>query len=485
MGLDAKRALALLGSAVAIGIAGDLLLRGRPAGVNVLLFVLLFVAALALVLRVSGARLHQGRRWMALPLVVFAALPALHDSPLLVTVNVLALAGAISLGALRRARPRPDDASVDEYVAGMLSAGAASFAGSIELLEREVPWPALTRAVKGQRAATIARGLGIGAPLLLVFGGLFLAADTVFRHYAQAILPTAVPQAWPHVLTAAGIAWLAGGLLRDLAADRDDTRLLPPDALVRRTPRIRLGAAEVAVALVAVDLLFLAFVAVQARYLFGGRAIVLSHEHLTYAQYARHGFFELLAVSALVVPVVLVANTVVRRPIVRALSAALILLELAVAASALQRMHVYVDQYGLTELRIYVTGVTVWIAVVLVWAVPTVLLGNGRRFAVGAVVAGFAATLALNAIDPDALIVRTNVARGNVDPAYLARLSDDAVPALVDRLPRLRRDDQRVVARALLARRPDRSVVSWNASRARAARILAANGPRLRFYARP
>ena len=32
---------------------------------------------------------------------------------------------------------------------------------------------------------------------------------------------------------------------------------------------------------------------VQLRYLFGGRGLVEARTHLTYAEYARHGFFEL------------------------------------------------------------------------------------------------------------------------------------------------------------------------------------------------
>ena len=47
------------------------------------------------------------------------------------------------------------------------------------------------------------------------------------------------------------------------------------------------------------DALFVAFVAVQATVLFGGHAHVLETEGLTYAEYARQGFWQLLWVSAL------------------------------------------------------------------------------------------------------------------------------------------------------------------------------------------
>ena len=161
---------------------------------------------------------------------------------------------------------------------------------------------------------------------------------------------------------------------------------------------------------------------VQVRYLFGGGALVEARAHLTYAQYARHGFFELVVVSVLVLPVLARgerARALAR--LVRLLSALLVALELVVALSALQRLRVYEREYGLTELRIYAIGVVAWLVVVFVWSCATVLRGELRRFAIGAVVSGFAATAVLNVLSPDALIARTNLTRPHVDVAYLAR----------------------------------------------------------------
>jgi hypothetical protein len=471
-----KRGLALLALAIVLGIVGDVLFDGHPLGVNVLLFSLCFVASLAILLRVGGASLHQGRRWMAAPLLLFAAAFLWHSSPLLTATNILALAGAVSLGTLRRTKPRPQDAGIADYAAGLAAAGAGALAGGVQLMQRDVPWADATRGLRHERAAAIGRGLAIGIPVVALFGGLFIAADSVFARLVTSAIPARFVDPWPHLVVVVAIAWLAAGLLRDLAADREEERLVSPEALTRKPIPFRLGSTEVIVALGALDLLFLAFVLVQARYLFGGGALVETQHGLTYAQYARHGFFELVAVTVLVVPVVLAANTLARDRLraVRSLSAALVLLELVVAASALQRLRAYVDQFGLTELRIYASGVVIWLAVVLVWALATVLRGRGRRFAVGAVVAGFAASAALNVANPDALIARTNLTRSTPDAAYLGRLSDDAVPALLARLPTVRDPSlRRSLAQALLARHVERDLLGWNAARAQARTLLA------------
>lgn len=231
-------------------------------------------------------------------------------------------------------------------------------------------------------------------------------------------------------------------------------------------------------------MLFTIFVVVQARYLFGGRSLVEAREQLSYATYARHGFFELVAVSALVLVVIVGANALVRSRLVRALSAILVALELVVAVSALQRLRLYEQEYGLTELRVWTTGVVLWLMCVFVWLSVTTLRGRGR-FAVGALVLGFAATAALNVLSPDALTARTNLSRPHVDTAYLARLSDDAVPTLVSRLPSLRADLRADLARRLLDRSRDAGgLLAWNASRSRAHSVLRSRQPELRRLAR-
>jgi Domain of unknown function (DUF4173) len=486
MSRDSRTALALTALAAALGMLGDALFHGRPLGLNVLLFALAFVSALALLLRVGRAPLHQGRRWLAAPMLVFAAAFLWHDSPLLIAANLVAIAGAVSLGALRRTQPSPASAGVGDYAAALASAGAGTVAGAVHLLHREVPWEEVERMLRGRRAVSVGRGLALGVPLLALFGGLFIAADAVFKNLVTSAVPD-LSRVWPHVFFAAALGWAAAGLLRDLVAARDDRRVLPADSLLSR--RLSLGATEVAVALGALVLLFAAFVTVQARYLFGGSALVQARAHLTYAEYARHGFFELVAVSLLVLPVILAANAVVRDRVqlVRRLSAVLVALELVVAASALQRLRLYQEQFGLTELRLYATGVVIWLAFVFLWLAVTTLRGR-RHFAVGALVLGFAATAALNVVDPDALIARTNLSRPRIDVAYVGGLSDDAVPALLTRLPSLRQPLRGELARLLLARGPEQhGILGWNHSRAKAQTLLAERRPvllRLAGFAR-
>ena len=62
-----------------------------------------------------------------------------------------------------------------------------------------------------------------------------------------------------------------------------------------------------------------------------------------------------------------------------------------------------------------------WLGVVFVWLIVDRAARPAAAFATGAVVLGFAATLALNAIDPDALIARTNLVAAAPRRAYVGR----------------------------------------------------------------
>jgi hypothetical protein len=194
--------------------------------------------------------------------------------------------------------------------------------------------------------------------------------------------------------------------------------------------------------------------------------------------------------AVLVLPLLLAVDAVVegtprRTRIVRGLSGCLVLLVGVVMVSALQRLWLYQQAFGLTELRIYATGVVLWLAAVFGWLCFTVLRGRRELFATGAVIAGFAATLCINIANPDALIARTNLSRPNADVSYLGGLSDDALPTLVARLPALDPRLRRALAARLLERgAPDESIVSWNLSRRRGASLLARHEAQLRKLAR-
>jgi hypothetical protein len=312
VGWETRRGLELLGAGFVLGVLADLLLRATPLGLGLALWSLAFAAALSLVARSVAW-------WTAAPLVVFGVLVAWRDSPWLVALDLFALTVAVAVGAAARVRR----AGLVDYVVGLADASTGAFLGPTVLLD-EVEWSELRRDGRADHVAAAGRGALIALPLVGVFGALFVASDAVFGHYLRGLKPS--PHALVHLAVVAGGGWVAAGLLRQLRA---------PRGTAVAVPRLgQLGVVEIAVALALVNALFLAFVLVQIEAFVGGRSFVESHAHVTYSSYARSGFFELVAVAALVLPVVLLADWWTARPsrAVRALSASLVVLVLAVMA---------------------------------------------------------------------------------------------------------------------------------------------------------
>jgi hypothetical protein len=312
---------------------------------------------------------------------------------------------------------------------------------------RAIPW--LVRGVGTARRPGLNSGIriaataGVSVVLLVVFGALFASADRTFAELIHRVTPRfdgLTVFRWVFVFLLAG--YVLGGAAYLRAAP---PRLSGLDASKRRTVR-RL---EWAVPLGLLVLLFATFVAVQLAVLFGGSRRVLGTAGLTYAQYARSGFWQLLVVTGLSLAVLAAAarwaprDTVADRTLIRTVLGALAVLTLVIVASAVQRMDLYADTYGLTRLRILVELCELWLGVVFVLVLIAGIRLRADWLPQVAAALAVLALLGLAAANPDGLIAERNIARyrqiHRIDIDYLSGLSADAVPALMS-LPEPDRD---------------------------------------------
>ena len=500
---------ALLVAGAVLGALGDALLRAPgPPGLNLLLWIAaVAVAALALHRRAALTLDRERVAWLAIG-VVFAAGLAWRDAP---PLKLLALGCAtltFALAAHRLAAAWVRRAGVTRY-AGAVALGAlhAWTAAALALVDaaRSASRVETGGAAGWRSIAAVARGLVIATPLVVVFGALFMSADAVFADLVGSVLRFDIEWLASHILLFSILGWLSTGYLRGfvtgtaLTSPADRGRTID-GAGVPASKALSLGTTEVATVVAAIDVLFLVFVIVQFRYLFGADIVQITPD-LTYAEYARRGFFELVFAVVLVVPVLLAADWFIdsrtRRDslLFRGLAGVQIGLVLAIAASALQRLRLYHASYGLTESRFYAMVLLIWIGLMLVWLAATVLRGRRDRFAFGALAAGLSTVALLFVVNPDAIVARTNVARlasldaaARFDVAYATTLSADAVPVLIAALAALPADVQCPLARHLLRRWPpdrERSLRSWSWSAARASDAVRQHEAQLRTMVGP
>ena len=388
--------------------------------------------------------------------LALAAVAAVRDAGYLVAICVIA---ALFAGSLALAGGR----TVGGLTAGAFAGTAAAF--------RALPWAgrALSGYRAGPRQARIAVSALVTVALVIVFAALFASADHTFANVLDVGLPAVDPAAGFQAVLRfllVGLMALGAGYL---AAGRPRFDQVPP-AVPRQVRR-----AEWVLPLVAVDAVFLAFVAVQVATVAGGPP-----EDGDYSRYARAGFWQLDVVTVLTLLVIGVTARVaprverIDRLLLRVLLGTLAGCALAIVASAMRRLSLYEEAYGFTRLRVLVGAVELWLGVVFLLVILAGVRLRAGWLPRAVLGTGLVALLVVAAVNPDGFIAERNVDRyqrtGDLDTTYLATLSLDAVPAL-DRLPAGRRDCALWRLYADLDT-PGDDWRSWNLDRQRARTVL-------------
>jgi hypothetical protein len=493
----ASIAARVLAAGLGVGLITELLVRGHAIGINLLLATSAMLVAIA-ILRPKGSRMDPLDVWLPVGALVFAAFPAFRtDGPLVVidSLVVLVLLGATVAAVAGAAVTRRS------LLAGLELAtwvAAAATVGAPQATQELVAGWDRSSSLKHQasRAAPVARGVFLGLPLVLVFAILFSSADPIFGQWLDVALNPEVDISGlaNRAVFAGAVAWVAAGLLWLIASGRVlvEARSLGAAA---RSPTLswpRLGPVEALTVLLGLDLLFGAFVVLQLAYLFGGLD-TLAASGLTYASYARRGFFELLVVGFLSGAVIGGLEATVRERGRAYVGALVVLIGMTgvVLVSSFVRLRIYQEAYGWTELRFWVFASIVFLALAFGAAAWLVVRGASRWLPHAVAAAGVAVLIGINAVGPQAFVTDRNLERAlnpalippdgevTLDTVYLGGLDADAVPALVAALPALPEPARSEVRRSLTvfgfeldveASRDDWP--AWNLSRERARAAL-------------
>jgi hypothetical protein len=499
-GLMLRHPARLLLVGLGLGAAFDLLFNGKPLGISVLLFAALLLGGLWLAIRWEEVQDVGRNLWLPAALLFFAAMSLVRANGFLLFLNVSAcgvLAALMAVYLVQRSAATMKLPALIlvpvEAVVMAIQRGGKLVSHGVRHDLADVPKP------NRQQTMPILRGLLMAVPVLIVFGGLLASADLVFADWMEhlfslAFLEELVRWAGHGVVIVIAGFLLAGGLAYAVRQRSPDWAERLSQARFPRFP----GITESAVVINAVNLLFFVFVLIQIPYLFGG-SVNIDVAKFTYAQYARRGFGELVAVAILTLGLIVVLSALTprggpRQRLAFNLSATTLLgLTCVMLVSAFKRLLMYEVAYGFTQMRIYPHVFMVWLGILLAWFAAS-LWWRPERFAIGVLVValGFVGTLDL--LNPDALIVVQNFSRyqelragledatswkRQVDAYYFAELSEDAVPALVaaadaatGQLRQVIEDDLRLRARAMAEETGWRRWQAYHLARWRAHQLL-------------
>lgn len=282
-------------------------------------------------------------------------------------------------------------------------------------------------------ASKIAFGVVLAIPFIMIILALLASADPVFKHLYVQVPDWLIDAQWAKIigyivlgiLAYVGMASYAFALLQEHRDTKHGFMHIKQtqDSVIAIT------------VLALVNVVYLAFVLVQFSYLFGGKDLSFL-ENLTYAQYARQGFAQLVLVTVINIVVILsslyttVTTNKMQSLFLRLLLNLMSALTLVIVASAFYRMSLYQDAYGFTHLRIFVQVFEIWLGVIIASLIIRIYRDQ-FPFAKTLIVSAIGVYVALCCINIDSHIARKNLAASHevveLDTEYLFSLSADAV----------------------------------------------------------
>lgn len=289
-------------------------------------------------------------------------------------------------------------------------------------------------------------GVLIALPLLAIVIGLLAGADAVFRNMTDTLLDGVNFDNIFQVTVQVMFLYFAAYMM---------TAYLCKHSLSEQVKDRRNGEPVLAITITGMlSVIYLLFSGIQIIYLFLGKMSL--PEGYTYAEYAREGFFQLLAVSIINLILVLVCMSLFKES--RVLKVVLTVMSLCtfimIASSAL-RMIIYIRFYYLTFLRILVLWALALLFVLFMGVIISIYAENFPLFRYSTAVVTVLYII-LSFSHPDLIIASVNVAnapRKEVsweassnfflaespyrDYAYLSELSADAAPVLIPYLQEL------------------------------------------------
>lgn len=443
--LPNTKAIYLLLGSLALGLLFNLLFFGKPLGVSYPLYMIALYSFLFLNMNKKQKLKFDFSGLLGISIMALSFSYLIFSNPIFAVLNfilipILLVAHTLLLTATNQSKWFELPFLMD-LLYGIFARPLGNCLKPFSLIAINLK----KRANLGRYSVTgkVLLGLILTIPLLLVIVPLLASADDVFRSFIEQI-PNLfkninIGQFIPRLLIVTIVTCLVFSYLWSLLPSKSTS--IPMIFKIKiQSPGAFLDPITVTTLLVLIDALYVFFIAIQFSYLFGSLTDSLPH-NLTYAQYARKGFFELVVVT-LINLVILIGNlnyvNASEKKVAKAvkvLNTTLVISTFIMLLSAHFRMSLYEEAFGFTYLRILTHVFMGYLFVLFTLSLAKIWRQSVPLLKSFIVVSLITYTL-LNYINIDQLIAKNNIERYNqgnpIDISYLTTLSYDAVPELVD-----------------------------------------------------
>lgn len=285
-----------------------------------------------------------------------------------------------------------------------------------------------TKKENNEKRMKVLSGVLLAIPVLFLLGVLLVSADAVFKNCMESVLGGITVSnegiLIPLFIVFGFLSFYCGIHSVHLGSCKN---FIPKKEAKDATMYIAFTGS--------ITLLYLAFSMIQIIYLFAGLGSL--PEGMTYAEYARTGFFQLLFVSVLNLLLILVLQTKVKKnQILTGILTTICFCTLIMIASSFYRMILYIEAYHLSFLRVFVLVSLVVITLLILGATIT-LYFEGFALTQFSIIVVSAVYLIFSFSHVDYFIAKYNLAHMTKDTEYetlyyIGALSSDAAPVIAD-----------------------------------------------------
>lgn len=342
----------------------------------------------------------------------------------------------------------------------------------------EIIGKSLKNSKTGSKVRMIALGLSISLPLTLIVAALLSSADAgvaaMIKHIGKLFTEDFFEILWEILFGLLAGAWMFAAMY---CATNNVRYPEICDAVFEQKLENKhiIPTLGLCASVTPICLLYTVYVVSQISYFcsaFFGRL----PDTMSYAEYARRGFFELCAIAVLNLIVILVTTGCCKRiegkqpKAAKIYGCVLCLFTLFIIATAIAKMVLYIDAYGLTRLRLYTTWFMVLLAIVFV--VILAMQFTKKLHPARILVTSFTVMFTLLVFSrPDALVAEYNITRwqnGTLkDPDWqlICSLSDDAYTVICRHWEELPEEQQEYITSEYNNRRyASNPETTWNFS---------------------
>lgn len=424
------KARIVAGISFVLGLLFDYFFYGKIPGIAFPLYVILVIAGFFVIANFLKKQINKDVLLLLVLLIFFSTMVFIRSNGLLMFLNVIASLVLLLVIAEISSGEKVKNFSIEDY----LKIFFLPFKFIHPLFQTLSNLFSLRGAKEDRKVfSQIVKGVLMAIPVLFVFLFLFSSADLIFQKYVSDLIniDNGLEIIFRFILILiVTIAYIGAYTYSFREKEGQITAQ-------QNSKNYTIGHIESSILLGSVNVLFFTFILVQFTYLFGGESNIFI-QGFTYAEYARRGFFELIAVAIISLLLLLTTEKyVIKKETEHAmgfkiLGTALVIQVILIMASAFTRLSLYEEAYGFTTLRLYSHAFIILLAIIfclLLYKIYKDRRENTFAFRVFISIALFIAVM--NFLNPDAFIARRNIERfdatGKLDIYYLSRLSDDAI----------------------------------------------------------